>query len=859
MRKLHFFSILVALLFATTNLWALPTGVVNGKLLHKFSIGCTDQVYFSQGNLQYQASTNTWRFAENQYNACGGSNGTGNKVPYRNTGSGNQTAAASRSTQANWIDLFGWGTSGYHDPSDTYNLYYQPWESTYNNKVSADYNTYGYGPSTNVLPVNHSLSEYPATKNYDWGVYNAISNGGNSAGLWRTLTGPEWDFLIYGRSNASNLRGSATIWNTDSNAVIGVGLILLPDDWVKPSDCAFSSVTTDGYGTNNYQVDAGWAKMEEAGAVFLPAAGGRFFIPGTQVDDAGQYGRYHSSTRTNAGANTVFGFGPNGVSVSSDGGWRGFSVRLVQDVPDGEEPSRPIASITNPPTPESNLTFNNSYQYLVKNDGTAIGGAIWYRYKKTSDENYSSWLNYRPNVKNAGDYLVQYKVVGEGCYDDSEVETILETITIKRAATSMPSPMPQVDEATLTYNGTAQDLVILSGTPLSSSNTMMYSTDGTTWSSTIPQGTNAGNYTVYYKVYVGENNEYIPTPPSNELHATIAKADLVVDLPASTSTIPYDGTEKTLLNIGAVVGGTVYYSNSPEGPWSETTPKATDPDDYNVYYKIVPDDTDNYNTIGPNQVVVTISDPYPFITDQTADDATIASILTGLTDPWQLKVKRTIYADGEYNTICLPFALDKDALDASPLAGFNNLKTIKGASVTGSGQALSIDIFVEDVDHMEAGKPYLISYPSAHADIENPVFQLSSTTSYELHAGSITADGVTFQGMFAQVHIDPYTNERDRDYLFLGANSQLMWPLASETSSDVKMRGFRAYFIIDRNAIPAQVAPRGTHARFVNAPKQPTAIENTELNTKVQKLLENGQLIILKNGIKYNAQGQVLK
>lgn len=32
-----------------------------------------DQVYFSQGNLQYQASTNTWRFAENQWDFVGDS------------------------------------------------------------------------------------------------------------------------------------------------------------------------------------------------------------------------------------------------------------------------------------------------------------------------------------------------------------------------------------------------------------------------------------------------------------------------------------------------------------------------------------------------------------------------------------------------------------------------------------------------------------------------------------------------------------------------------------------------------------------------------------------------------------------
>ncbi len=43
-----------------------PT-TVDGQLFGLFSVSPTKKVHFSQGNLQYQDSTNTWRFAENQY------------------------------------------------------------------------------------------------------------------------------------------------------------------------------------------------------------------------------------------------------------------------------------------------------------------------------------------------------------------------------------------------------------------------------------------------------------------------------------------------------------------------------------------------------------------------------------------------------------------------------------------------------------------------------------------------------------------------------------------------------------------------------------------------------------------------
>ena len=120
---------------ATLNPGGAQTGAVNGK----FSISNGNQIAFSKGNLQYQASTGTWRFAANQYDAIGSDNS--NISP----------------TYTGWIDLFGWGTGS--NPTIT---------STNND----DYTIF-----------------------VDWGN-NAISNGGNEANLWRTLTNNEWKYLL---------------------------------------------------------------------------------------------------------------------------------------------------------------------------------------------------------------------------------------------------------------------------------------------------------------------------------------------------------------------------------------------------------------------------------------------------------------------------------------------------------------------------------------------------------------------------------------------------------------------------------------------------------------------------------------
>ena len=78
---------------------------VNGASKALFSVAANRQVHISRGNLQYQASTDSWRFAERQYEVMGEAN---NAVSPSNEG---------------WIDCFGWGTSGWESGANAY----QPW------------------------------------------------------------------------------------------------------------------------------------------------------------------------------------------------------------------------------------------------------------------------------------------------------------------------------------------------------------------------------------------------------------------------------------------------------------------------------------------------------------------------------------------------------------------------------------------------------------------------------------------------------------------------------------------------------------------------------------------------------------
>ena len=77
----------------------------------------------------------------------------------------------------------------------------------------------------------------------------------------------------------------------------------------------------------------------------------------------------------------------------------------------------------------------------------------------------------------------------------------------------------------LVYNSSAQTLVtaatVTEGN--TSDGSISYSLDGSAWSISLPQGTDAGNYTVYYKVAGNENyNEFVCSAP---VSVTIAKSD----------------------------------------------------------------------------------------------------------------------------------------------------------------------------------------------------------------------------------------------------------------------------------------------------------------------------------------------
>lgn len=282
-----------------------PSGVPEGAINGLFTINENGgQVYFSQGNLQYQASTNTWRFAEHQWDFVG------TQIPDVQGYVGGNVAGSSNhliaETYNGWIDLFGWGTSGWNCS----NYYYHPWDSVSNSSSL-------YGP-----PGEFDLTGFYS--NSDWGVFNSIENGSNITNVWRSLTRFEWDYVVNLRQTVSGIRYAKVKMNSLN------GILILPDNW-NASVLSLNDTNNEeaSFESNVITIEQVMALGNLYGAVFLPAAGERY---GAYVGGAGFYGCYWSASCEGEEAAYMANFSIiHFYSAFYEPRESGCSVRLVQD------------------------------------------------------------------------------------------------------------------------------------------------------------------------------------------------------------------------------------------------------------------------------------------------------------------------------------------------------------------------------------------------------------------------------------------------------------------------------------------------------------------------------------------------
>lgn len=211
----------------------------------------------------------------------------------------------------------------------------------------------------------------------------------------------------------------------------------------------------------------------------------------------------------------------------------------------------------------------------------------------------------------------------------------------------------------------------------------------------------------------------------------------------------------------------------------------------------------------------------------------------------EIDIERNLYPDGYYNTLCLPFDLNAAEIDASPLVGAQVYEYVSAVKVDDA----QLDIEVSATDHIEAGVPYLIKWAPTSSDPIDGGHLIFHDVFIRTNEGQTIggADEVRFVGNISKAQME----YGDHDNLFIGANNTLYWPNTTNP-----LRGFRAYFQVPSEPSSPAYVPHGSPARIVERQGVATKVDNTPVVIRAVKAIENGQLMIITNGFKYNAQGQ---
>ena len=163
------------------------------------------------------------------------------------------------------------------------------------------------------------------------------------------------------------------------------------------------------------------------------------------------------------------------------------------------------------------------------------------------------------------------------------------------------------------------------------------------------------------------------------------------------------------------------------------------------------------------------------LVNATSNDATL-STANGETYQKVLLADRTIYSDGAWNTLCLPFSIPATQNGRSPIAGAT-VKELDSATSGFNASTGVLTINFTDVTSIEAGKPYIVKWDEAITDnLSNPLFL--GVTINNQPTTVTTSDGtVDFKGIFSPLDI----TEANPTLLYLGDKNLLYYPDAAMT------------------------------------------------------------------------------
>ena len=223
----------------------------------------------------------------------------------------------------------------------------------------------------------------------------------------------------------------------------------------------------------------------------------------------------------------------------SDGSWLSTTELKGKTASNVTVAQLPIQSMKYPT--EMSMTYGGAGTLLVKvtkETGTGAVSFQWYKVENGKEKAVggatpkNQFDLYAQNLS-AGQHTFRFSATCDG-YEKMSQDIV---VTVERADISANRITPPTAQENLTYNGQEQALIIAGS--VTSGGTMQYSlTENGTYSQDIPTGTDAGEYTVWYRV-IGDANHNDTAPAS--VAVSIGKKLLTITGVKAVSKT-YDGT-----------------------------------------------------------------------------------------------------------------------------------------------------------------------------------------------------------------------------------------------------------------------------------------------------------------------------
>lgn len=237
------------------------------------------------------------------------------------------------------------------------------------------------------------------------------------------------------------------------------------------------------------------------------------------------------------------------------------------------------------------------------------------------------------------------------------------------------------------------------------------------------------------------------------------------------------------------------------------------------------------------------------VDENSADNLELFDAIQKYVDvPFTMRLERSV-SNAYYNTFCSPIDLDAETVEATFGAG-TLIHELASTSYDEEANELTLE-FADSQNYMEAGVPYLFKPANS---VSNPTFTDVDPTAVATAEGEVNAPDVTFFGTLEPVEVTSLQIDA-KNFIFLLANNQLTW------ANGGTLKAMRAYWLL-KDGVPSRALSRRPIMRIGQSAQGIEEVsgdwrQETRDGKQVtgRKVLRDGQLIIVHEGVEYNAQG----